>query len=38
MFVTYQGNTDDKLIFNNYDLDDVSEYKYLGVIIQSNLS
>ena len=37
MFVRYQGNTEDKLIFNNYDLD-VSEYKHLGVIIQSNLS
>ena len=32
MFVRYQGDTDDKLIFN------VSEYKHLGVIIQSNLS
>ena len=38
MFVRYQGNTDDKLIFNNHDLDNVSEYKHLGVIIQSNLS
>ena len=38
MFVGYQGNTDDKLIFNNHDLDNVSEYKHLGVIIQSNLS
>ena len=27
MFVRYQGNTDDKLIFNNHDLDNVSEYK-----------
>ena len=38
MFVRYQGNTDDKLIFLNHDLDNVSEYKHLGVIIQSNLS
>ena len=38
MFVRYQGNTDAKLIFNNHDLDNVSEYKHLGVIIQSNLS
>ena len=30
MFVRYQGNTDDKLIFNNHDLDNVSEYKHLG--------
>ena len=37
MFVRYQGNTDDKLIFDNNDLDNVSEYKHLGVIIQSNL-
>ena len=33
MFVRYQGNTVDKLIFNNHDLDNVSEYKHLGVII-----
>ena len=32
MFVRYQGNTDDKLIFDNQDLDNVSEYKHLGVI------
>ena len=38
MFVRYQGNTDDKLIFKNHDLDNVSEYKHLLVIIQSNLS
>ena len=38
MFVRYQGDTDDKLIFNNHDLDNVSEYKHLRVIIQSNLS
>ena len=38
MFVRYQGNTDDKLIFNNHDLDNVPKYKHLGVIIQSNLS
>ena len=38
MFVRYQGNTDDKLFFNNHDLDNVSEYKHLGVIIQSNIS
>ena len=38
MFVRYQSNTDDKLIFNNHDLDNVSEYKHLGVIFQSNLS
>ena len=30
MFVRYQDNTDDKLIFNNHDLDNVSEYKHLG--------
>ena len=33
MFVRYQGNTDDKFIFNNHDLDNVSIYKHLGVII-----
>ena len=33
MFVRYQGNTVDKLIFINHDLDNVSEYKHLGVII-----
>ena len=38
MFIRYQGNTDDKLILNKHDLDNVSEYKHLGVIIQSNLS
>ena len=38
MFVRYQGNTDDKLIFNNHDSDNVSEYTHLGVIFQSNLS
>ena len=38
MFVRYQGNTDDKLIFNIHELDNVSKYKKLGVIIQSNLS
>ena len=32
MFARYQGNTDDKPIFNNHDLDIVSEYKHLGVI------
>ena len=34
MFVRYQGNTDDKP-FNNHNLDNVSAYKHLGVIIQS---
>ena len=38
MFVRYQGNTDDKLIFNNHNLDNVSEHKHSRVIIQSNLS
>ena len=36
--VRYQGNTDDKLIFNNHNLENVSEYKHLGANIQSNLS
>ena len=30
IFVRYQGSTDDKLIFNNNDLDNVSEYKHIG--------
>ena len=38
MFVRYQGNTDDKLIFNNHNLDNVSQYDHFRVIIQSNLS
>ena len=41
MFVRNQGSTDEYLLlfnFYNYDLDNVSEYKHLGVIIQSNRS
>ena len=38
MFVIYQGNTDDKIIFKIHDLVNGSEYKHIGVIIQFNLS